>query len=178
MVLWDTSPPSSQSAGCLSEGILSCPSNSSLDFWACCMESTTSLNSVVYNEMHVKEKKQTWIVVIFCLAGLHRRLQLQWVMLFYFFFFFFFFLRFRATAQQHQIQAVSVIYSRTDGNVRSLTHWARTGIEPTTSWFLVSFFSKVPGRELWVMLFLSFGDNFTGGHYILVLCLLYTLNLS
>ena len=34
------------------------------------------------------------------------------------------------------------------GNAGSLTHWARPGIEPTTSWFLVGFVSAVPQREL------------------------------
>ena len=41
--------------------------------------------------------------------------------------------------QQHQIQAVSVNYTTAHGNTRSLTQWARPGIEPTTSWFLVGF---------------------------------------
>ena len=31
---------------------------------------------------------------------------------------------------------------------KSLTHWARPGIKPTTSWFLVGFISTVPRREL------------------------------
>ena len=30
-------------------------------------------------------------------------------------------------------------YTTAHGNTRSLTHWARPGIEPTTSWFLVGF---------------------------------------
>ena len=34
-------------------------------------------------------------------------------------------------------------------NSRSLTHWARPEIEPTTSWFLVRFVSAAPQRELW-----------------------------
>ena len=40
--------------------------------------------------------------------------------------------------QQHKIQAAAVT-SGVHGNTRSLTHWARPGIEPTTSWFLVGF---------------------------------------
>ena len=36
-------------------------------------------------------------------------------------------------SQQHQIQAVSVINATAYGNTRSLTHWARLGIELTTS---------------------------------------------
>ena len=37
------------------------------------------------------------------------------------------------------IQAVSTTYTTAHGNTRSLTHWVRPGIEPTTSWFLVGF---------------------------------------
>ena len=33
-------------------------------------------------------------------------------------------------------------------NTRSLTHWARPRIKPTTSWFLVGFISAAPQREL------------------------------
>ena len=41
--------------------------------------------------------------------------------------------------QQHQIWAASVTYTTAYGNARSLTHWARPGIEPASSWFLVRF---------------------------------------
>ena len=34
------------------------------------------------------------------------------------------------------------------GNAGSLTQWARPGIEPLASWFLVVFVSAVPWREL------------------------------
>ena len=34
---------------------------------------------------------------------------------------------------------MSVTYTTARGNARSLTHWARPGIEPATSWFLVGF---------------------------------------
>ena len=38
-------------------------------------------------------------------------------------------------------------------NARSLlTHWARPGIEPVTSWLLVGFVSAVPWRELLLLL--------------------------
>ena len=40
-----------------------------------------------------------------------------------------------------------------NGNTRSLTHWARPGIKPATSWFLVGFVSTVPWRELLVYYF-------------------------
>ena len=32
-------------------------------------------------------------------------------------------------------------YARAHGHTESLTHWARSGIEPATSWFLVGFFN-------------------------------------
>ena len=38
-------------------------------------------------------------------------------------------------------------------NARSLTHWVRSGIEPTTSWFLVRFVSAVPRSELLYFIF-------------------------
>ena len=41
--------------------------------------------------------------------------------------------------QQHGIQAESSNYTTAHGNTGSLTHWARPGIKPTTSWFLVRF---------------------------------------
>ena len=41
--------------------------------------------------------------------------------------------------QQLRIQAEPVTYTTAHGNTRSLTHWARPGIEPATSWFLVRF---------------------------------------
>ena len=34
------------------------------------------------------------------------------------------------------------------GNARSLTHWARPGIKPATSWFLVGFISAAPQWKL------------------------------
>ena len=37
--------------------------------------------------------------------------------------------------QQHSIRAASATYITTHGNARSLIHWARPGIKPTTSWF-------------------------------------------
>ena len=39
--------------------------------------------------------------------------------------------------QQCQIRTPSATYTTAHGNVRSLTHWARPGIEPPSSWFLV-----------------------------------------
>ena len=41
--------------------------------------------------------------------------------------------------QQHRIEAMSATYTTAHSNARSLTHWARPGIEPATWWFLVGF---------------------------------------
>ena len=41
-------------------------------------------------------------------------------------------------------------YTTAHSNARILTHWARPGIEPATSWFLVGFVSAVPLPELFV----------------------------
>ena len=40
-------------------------------------------------------------------------------------------------SQQCRIQAASATYTTAHGNAGSLTHWARAGTEPSTSWFLV-----------------------------------------
>ena len=50
--------------------------------------------------------------------------------------------------RQRQIRAASVTYTTAHSNTQSLTHWARPGIEPATSWFLVGFVSAAPWREL------------------------------
>ena len=50
--------------------------------------------------------------------------------------------------QQHQIQTSSETYTTAHGNVGSLTHQARPGIEPTTSCLWVRFVSIVPQKEL------------------------------
>ena len=50
----------------------------------------------------------------------------------------------------------SATYTTVHSNTQSLTHWARPGIEPATSWFLVGFISAVPWWELLLLLFLTF----------------------
>ena len=52
--------------------------------------------------------------------------------------------------QPHQwgIQAASVTYTTAHCNAGSLTHWARPGIEPVSSWMLVRFISLEPWQEL------------------------------
>ena len=49
--------------------------------------------------------------------------------------------------QQRQIWAASSTYTTAHSNAGSLTHWARLGIELTTSWFLDGFVSAVPRQE-------------------------------
>ena len=49
--------------------------------------------------------------------------------------------------QQCQNWATSATYTTAQGNARSSTHWARPGIEPTTSWSLVRFISAVLYRN-------------------------------
>ena len=46
--------------------------------------------------------------------------------------------------QQLRIRAKSATYTTAHSNARSLTHWARPGIKPATSWFLVGFVSAEP----------------------------------
>ena len=46
----------------------------------------------------------------------------------------------------------SKLYTTAHGNTGSLTHWARPGIEPETSWFLVGFASAAPWWELQMLL--------------------------
>jgi len=57
--------------------------------------------------------------------------------------------------QQREIWAVSVTYTTAHGNARFLTHWARSGIKPATSWFLVRFVNHcaltgTPITDYWV----------------------------
>ena len=46
-----------------------------------------------------------------------------------------------------RIWAASVTYTTAHNNAGSLTHWARPGIEPASSWILVGFFSAAPQQE-------------------------------
>ena len=47
-----------------------------------------------------------------------------------------------------RIQAASVTYTMAHGNTRPLTHQARPGIEPASSWILVRFVSTEPWLEV------------------------------
>ena len=42
--------------------------------------------------------------------------------------------------QQHGIRAASATYTIAHRNARSLTHWVRPGIKPSSSWMLVGFY--------------------------------------
>ena len=50
--------------------------------------------------------------------------------------------------QQCQIRATCATYTTAHGNTRSLTHWSRPGIEPTSSWILGRFVTTEPQQEL------------------------------
>ena len=55
--------------------------------------------------------------------------------------------------QQCQIRATTLTYTTAHGNARSLTHWARPGIEPVSSWMLVRFSSPEPWWDLFFFFF-------------------------
>ena len=50
--------------------------------------------------------------------------------------------------QQCGIWAASATYTTAHSNTRSLTHWARPGMEPTSSWKPVGFITTEPQGEL------------------------------
>ena len=54
--------------------------------------------------------------------------------------------------RRHGIQARSATYTKVPGNARSLTHEARPGVKPTSSWILVGFVAAEPWRELLIFL--------------------------
>ena len=51
-------------------------------------------------------------------------------------------------AQQCGIWVTSVTYTTAHSNAGSLTHWARPGIEPVSSWILTGFVTAEPWQEL------------------------------
>ena len=61
-----------------------------------------------------------------------------------------------AKPQQCQTQAACVTCRTPHGNARSLTHWVRPGIEPTSSWILVRFVSAEPQWEFSGIIFLIY----------------------
>ena len=75
--------------------------------------------------------------------------------------------------QQCRIPAVSVTYTTTHGNARSLTHWERPGIKPTSSWIPVRLISAgswwaVPVVIIFIYLFTLWCDIlvFTSIHHL------------
>ena len=54
--------------------------------------------------------------------------------------------------QQHQTQAASATYTTACGSARSLTHWARPGVEPLSSWMPVRFLTRwaTTGTPVWI----------------------------
>ena len=50
--------------------------------------------------------------------------------------------------QQHQSRSTSATYTTAEDNARSLSHWARPGIEPASLWILVRFLSAETQQEL------------------------------
>ena len=50
-------------------------------------------------------------------------------------------------------------YTTAQGNAGSLTHWARPGIKPATSWFLVGFVYIVPWQELHISAHMVFDSH-------------------
>ena len=57
-------------------------------------------------------------------------------------------------ASLHQSHTTSAAYTTAHSNIRSLIHWARPGIKPSTSWFIVGFVSTAPRWERRTFLFL------------------------
>ena len=53
-----------------------------------------------------------------------------------------------AGLHHREMRVESVTYTTDHSNAGSLTHWARPGIEPETSWFLVGFVTTEPQGEL------------------------------
>ena len=53
----------------------------------------------------------------------------------------------RPEPRQRRIWAVPGTYTTVTATVGSLTHWARPGIEPISSWILVRFVSPAPQQE-------------------------------
>ena len=56
--------------------------------------------------------------------------------------------RIGAVADGAHHQAASTTYTTTHSSARSITHWARPGIKPVSSWMLVRFTSAKPWQEL------------------------------
>ena len=62
MVLWDSSPPSSQSAGFPNKVTIPCPNNLSLDLLTCRAASSTSLESVTLRVVKIIKTESRMLV--------------------------------------------------------------------------------------------------------------------
>ena len=51
-------------------------------------------------------------------------------------------------SEQYRIWAASATYTTAHGNTGALTHWARPGMEPASSWILFRFVTTEPQWEL------------------------------
>ena len=74
--------------------------------------------------------------------------------------------------QPRQIQAASMTCTTVHSNARSLTHGARPGIEPATSWLLIRFVSAAPQQELPMR---SDNSFFPSQFFLLMLVMVYVL---
>ena len=63
-----------------------------------------------------------------------------------------------------RIQTASSTYTTTHSNAGSLTHWARPGIEPLSSWILVWFITAKPRWEF--LFFLHFGEAYFSWSFV------------
>ena len=74
-----------------------------------------------------------------------------------------------AIAQQCQIRAASVTYITAHGNTGSLTHYARPGIKPASSWIPVRFVSAEPRWEVLEYIFLRASFKYFFPVYYIIL---------
>jgi len=105
-----------------------------------------------------------WVVFSFVYGSLAVQKILSLIRSCFFIFgfmFLFYFCLFRARPTAYggsqamcPIGAIAAGLHHSHSNVRSLTHRARPGIEPTTPWFLVGFISTVPWWELPIFAFI------------------------
>ena len=94
-------------------------------------------------ETDLRKYSRCWCQRVFCLCFLLGELL------------FFVFLLFRAAPSAYghsqardRIRAIAAISNCSHSNGRSLTHWARPGIELASSWILAGFVSTTPQQEL------------------------------
>ena len=67
---------------------------------------------------------------------------------------------YRSSQARGRIGATSATYTKAQSNVGSLSHWARPGIEPMSSWILVEVVTTEPWQELQFSFVYSFFFRF------------------